>query len=168
MKASFTACMGIYLGLLQTGYFFHLEVWLTATYPGFLTVLSAWMAGTVSGLHFSKARVLKPSMMVVLLFASLTAYYLSFLLLKLYPYQSGFLPLHGALIFVSGVQGGVFFQTYRNLFPSSSSLFLWENNGFILGWVGGFAGFVLYGTGFTLTAPLVTLGVTLVLHRRLE
>ena len=85
--------------------------------------------------------------------ASLVSYYLVMVLLRMVPYRIELLPVFGLLIVVCGIQAGHFFGANRALLESSSSLFFWENNGFVLGWIVGYAGFVGFGTAFHWLAP---------------
>lgn len=161
--------MGVFLAIIQTCYFFGLGIWLTAAYPGYLTLLLGWFAGTVAGLYVGNktgAGSLRRDWFWVL--ASLTAFYLSHILLKTFPYETPALLAHGLLITVSGAQAGHFFASNRALFQTASRLFFLENNGFVVGWVLGFLGFVWQGSYFIFFAPalaaLILLGARLWSH----
>ncbi|NQV37613.1 MAG: hypothetical protein HQ509_06385 [Candidatus Marinimicrobia bacterium] len=156
IKYLFVIVMGIFFALLQTCYFFQLEIWLTAAYPSFLTITMAWLLGNVVGLRLISDKTdsifVSRRLWVIL---SVIAYYSVLGLLHLFPYQMNLLPVYGVLIGVSGVMAGRFFVRSRSIFESSSRLFLMENNGFILGWIIGFLGFVRFGISFNLFAPLI-------------
>lgn len=149
--------MGVFFAILQTSYFFELEIWLTAAYPGFLTIMLGWLLGNVLGLAAGKRWDNKGRSPLILLsvfiLASLTAYYISISLLKAYPYQMAYLPFYAVMIMVSGAQAGHFFNASRSIFISVSTLFFLENNGFVIGWIIGFFGFVMYGSRFNVVAP---------------
>ncbi len=80
------------------------------------------------------------------------------LILNTYPFVIALLPFYAAMIIICGVLAGCFFRVNSALLGSASRLFFIENNGFVLGWIIGFAGFVVYGSVFNLIAPLI-LGV---------
>ncbi len=166
----YTTLMGVMFALIQTGYFFHLSMWVTSAYPGFLTVTVCWLGGGVFGLYFSGKEKISifesPMKNIYFLCASLTAYYLSYILCNLKPFILETLIAHGLLVIISGAQAGFFFGTGKAMFKKVSTLFFMENNGFILGWIVGFGGFVLWGTLFTLSAPLLTFTIILILLLR--
>ena len=143
--------MGVFFALLQTGYFFQLQFRLTSAYPSFLAVTLAWLIGSAAGLWLSRNAGTRS--VLVWLAASLAAYVLVLLLLRAFPYRMGWLPVVGLLICVSGIHAGVFFGASRHVLGTASRLFFWENNGFILGWIAGFAGYVRSGNTFHWVAP---------------
>jgi len=49
-KAAYATLVGVFLGVVQTSDFFSLSIWMTAAYPGFLTVMVGWFSGSVAGL----------------------------------------------------------------------------------------------------------------------
>lgn len=146
------AAMGLLFAVLQAGFFFELQLRLTAAYPSYLTVTLAWLLGSVAGLWLGR-KAEGASGLVGWMAASLAGYYLVLVLLRAFPYKIEALPVMGILIGVCGIQAGHFFGANRSLFESSSSLFLWENNGFLLGWVVGYAGYVAFGTLFHWISP---------------
>ncbi len=146
----YATLMGIHFALLQTGYFFELQIGLTAAYPSFITVILSWLAGSVIGLRAGRGGA---DYSLLLHVASLAAYGACVLLLNTWPYQTGLLPLYAALIMVSGAQAGYFFAVNTKLFSSVSRLFLMENNGFVAGWIIGFFGFVAFGHSFDIIGP---------------
>jgi hypothetical protein len=145
----FALTFGLLLALLQTGYFFHLSVRLTAAYPSYLTVLVGWLAGSAVGLAMAR----RHGGTLRWIGAALLAYYVSYGLLRLFPYDLSLLPLHAVAVFVCGIMAGVFFVEARPLLPTAAALFFWENNGFVLGWLVGFFGYVKGAETFTLAAP---------------
>jgi len=148
---------GLYFGLAQTAYFFQMEILLTAAYTGFITATLAWIGGALAGLLMPRWLAGEESLargLVAWHGAGLAAYYMALALLAFFPYDFSLLPVYCLLIMVSGAQAGHFFRANQKYFPSAASLFLMENNGFILGWLGGFAGFVAFGVGFNQVAPL--------------
>lgn len=156
-KMFYVTSMGLFFAILQTSYFFELEIWLTAAYPSFLTIMLGWLLGNVLGLAAGRRLNGGRSPFAILsisLLVSLMAYYLSIFVLKAYPYELNYLPLYAIMIMVSGAQAGHFFSVNRSIFHSSSTLFFLENNGFIAGWIAGFFGFIMYGSGFNLMAPI--------------
>lgn len=146
--------MGLLFAFLQVGYFWELQFRLTAAYPSFLTVTLSWLVGGIVGLWTGQRSRSRHG--AGWMIASLCAFGLVAWLLRKFPYQSGWLPVHGALIAVSGAQAGHFFAVNRGLLGSAGRLFLWENNGFVLGWLVGYVGYVKLGSSFPLAAPMVT------------
>jgi hypothetical protein len=144
--------MGVLFAVVQTGLFFQLQLRLTAAYPSFLTVTLAWLVGSVAGLWLG-GRDRGANGFKIWMGASLLSYYLVMILLRMAPYRIELLPALGLLIVVGGIQAGHFFGANRALLESSASLFFWENNGFVLGWIVGYAGFVGFGTAFHWFAP---------------
>ena len=157
-KLGYVVLMGLLFAFLQTGYFFQLQFRLTAAYPTFLTITLAWLLGSVAGLWAGgrEGRGEGEAGRLAWLAASLASYYGVLVLLRRFPYQIEWLPAVGALIAVSGAQAGHFFAVNRALLDSSSRLFFWENNGFVLGWIGGWAGYVQFGNAFHWAAPVLT------------
>lgn len=154
----FAVCMGLFFAVTQTGYFFQLELRLTAAYPSFLAVTIAWLGGSAAGLYFGevgqKGRMPGAGVLMFLA-ASLLAYYMTIITLRAFPYRIELLALYCPLIAVSGAQAGHFFRVCQALFDRTSTLFFMENNGFVIGWIAGFFGFVLYGSMFNWVAPTV-------------
>jgi len=164
-KGLYVTLFGVFFALLQTSYFFQLEIWLTAAYPAFLTITLGWLMGNIVGLRFDTTPWGKAIPLAVWLLISLGAYYLVIVLLQLFPDQRLLLPLYGVCIGLAGMLAGRFFVISRTLFSSSAKLFFMENNGFVLGWVLGFFGFVWRGHIFNLTAPFIFGGLNLLLLR---
>jgi len=159
IRIAYALTMGLVFAFLQTGYFFQLQLRLTSAYPSFLTITLAWLAGSAAGVWLgARASQAAQGGRPVLaeaawLAASLIAYYLVLVLLRAAPYRTSMLPLLALLIAVSGVQAGRFFGANSPLFASAGRLFLWENNGFVLGWIAAFAGYVGFGGVFHWAAP---------------
>lgn len=144
--------MGVLFAVVQFGLFFQLQLRLTAAYPSFLTVTLAWLIGSVAGLWLGR-RGQSTLGFKIWLAASLVSYYLVMVLLRVFPYTIALLPVLGLLIVICGIQAGQFFAANRSLLESSASLFFWENNGFVLGWIVGYAGYVAFGNAFHWEAP---------------
>lgn len=146
------AAMGLLFALVQSGLFFQLQLRLTAAYPSFLTVTLAWLIGSLVGLWVGRRKPGSTGFLAWMA-ASLVGYYLVMVLLRRFPYTIELLPVMGLLIVMCGVQAGHFFGANRSLFDSSASLFFWENNGFLLGWIVGYAGYVRFGNAFHWASP---------------
>ena len=164
IRRLYALAFGLHFGVMQTSYFFQLEILLTAAYTGFIMATLGWLAGVLAGLflpggHRQGHGVNTP--LAAWHLAGLAAYYAALALLSLYPYNLTLLPVYCLLIMVSGAQSGNFFKLNQPLFPSTASLFFMENNGFIIGWVAGFIGFVMFGIGFLHYGPVV-IGAALV------
>ncbi|MFQ6678736.1 MAG: hypothetical protein ACE5D0_10535 [Fidelibacterota bacterium] len=155
-KYLFVIMMGIFFALIQTCYFFQLEIWLTAAYPAYLTIMLGWLIGNVAGLRmFQSGENPNKSSLSLWLILSVAAYYFTICFLQVFPYRMELLPIYGVMIGVSGALAGRFFVSARFIFKTSAKLFFMENNGFVLGWILGFMGFVWRGHTFNLVAPLV-------------
>ncbi len=155
MSPSHVVAMGLLFAFLQSGYFFQLQFRLTAAYPSFLATTLAWLLGSIAGVWLGGREEAggRSIRRVLWLAASLGAYYLVLWLLRRFPYRTEWLPVLGLLIAVSGIQAGHFFGASRSLFKSAGRLFFWENNGFVLGWIAAFVGYVQLGSIFHWVAP---------------
>jgi len=153
-RYAYTILFGWWFGVIQSSYFFQLEIFLTAAYTGFITATLAWIAGSIAGLYLARPANGSPPL-IIWHAAGLAAYYTCLLSLAAFPYQLALTPLYFILIMVSGGQTGHFFAYNQKTFPKASTLFFMENNGFILGWLVGFSGFVMAGVDFHYYFPLV-------------
>ncbi len=155
---------GLLFAVLQSAYFFVLEIRLTAAYPSFLAVTLGWLVGSVVGLRWGSRLA---EMMWILL--SLLAFFSTQTLLYKFPYATWMLPVAALMIAVSGAQAGAFFRQNREMMKSASRLFFWENNGFIVGWIVGFTCFVKFGPVYLIIGPAamaVSVALSGVLARR--
>ncbi|MBI4667258.1 MAG: hypothetical protein HY751_12720 [Nitrospinae bacterium] len=162
LKHSYALSMGVFFAVLQTCYFFQLEIWVTAAYPGFLTITVAWLAGSGLGLWLANKHSghgLTPLNLTLWLAASVLAFYLSEGLCGYVPFRIEMLWIHGILIGVSGAQAGHFFAAHSKIFNRSSTLFFMENNGFVVGWILGFLGYISLGIPFANLAPVALAGL---------
>ncbi|MDH5510294.1 MAG: hypothetical protein OEZ32_08055 [Nitrospinota bacterium] len=186
-RTIYALAFGLYFGVIQTAYFFGLEILLTAAYTSFITATLAWISGVIAGLFLPDGRgdggrmtnltvakplIARPLMawpLVAWHIAGLLAYYGAMVLLSSFPYDFSLLPAYWILIMISGAQAGHFFRINQPYFPTAAQLFLMENNGFIIGWISGFGGFVALGVKSLLITP-AALGLTLIpmilLHAR--
>jgi len=146
----YATLMGVHFALLQTGYFFELQIGLTAAYPSFITVILSWLAGSVIGLRAGRGDA---DYSISSHIASLAAFGACVFSLRTWPYQMELAPLYATLIMISGAQAGHFFAANTKLFKSVSRLLFMENNGFIAGWIIGFFGFVMFGHRFDIIGP---------------
>jgi hypothetical protein len=148
MRHVYVILSGLLFAVLQSAYFFVLEIRLTAAYPSFLAVTLGWLLGSVAGLRWGSQ--LAEGVWIGL---SLLAFFSTQGLLHSFPYATWMLPVAALMIAVSGAQAGAFFRQNRDLMKSASRLFFWENNGFIAGWILGFACFVQLGPVYLVTGP---------------
>ncbi|MDH5477277.1 MAG: hypothetical protein OEY50_03000 [Nitrospinota bacterium] len=171
IRITYALLFGAYFGMIQTAYFFGLEILLTAAYTSFVTATLAWIGGAIAGLFLpdghgtaqsstSPAGPLVVGPLIGWHVAGLAAYYITSALLFSFPYNFAILPFCLPLIMVSGAQTGHFFRVNQPFFPTTAQLFLWENNGFIIGWLAGFTGFVVFGIQFLRFGP-AALGLAL-------
>lgn len=152
----FASMTGLHLAVLQFCYFFLLLINVTSTYITYMTVVIAWMLGTVIGLWL-------PISVWASLAVGVMAYYAVYLLVLADPLGSSVLWVAALGVAVTGLWAGRFFVVLQPHFGRADKLFFHENNGFMLGIVGVFVGFTLLGKGFLLWAPLVTMAI-LMLH----
>jgi hypothetical protein len=141
LRLVYPSVVGLLLGLLQTGLFFQLSFTLSSSFQTFLMVTICWLIGSAAGIRFG-GRLALPLNAFLLL--ALLSYFAIVALLGAAPYNTGLWPLYAALIVVTGLYAGQFFaQAGRHY--SAQQLFFRENNGFILGLVGGTILFLLFG-----------------------
>ncbi|MCF6284435.1 MAG: hypothetical protein L3K26_04525, partial [Candidatus Hydrogenedentes bacterium] len=147
--------VGLHLGILQAALFFIVQVYVTATYMGYFVIVLAWMLGVVINM-----KVALPKSLASALVLSLGAYYLMLLVAgTLAPYWL-LVPLYFALPVLAAQPAGAFFRELAGR-VSARSLFLHENNGFILGLLLSMFGFVKWGVHFLYVAPLLSLALAL-------
>ena len=151
-----TFLYGLLFSALQYFYFLGLESGLAATVTIYMTVVFSWLFGAWLSLNLTRAE-LKP----VHVLASVAAYLATLWGVFQFPFDGRLLPLYAVAIGISGFVVGVFFRSFARHFQRSKSLFLWENNGFILGFIVALFGFLRFGRAFMLSFP-VGLAVVLV------
>lgn len=150
---------GLHLGLLQTALFFAAQVYVSATALGYFVVVTAWMAGVLVSIrsgrprHLPAALALSVGALMVLLAAG-----------SVLAPGARLYPLVFALAFASALPAGTFFRHYSGR-HASSTLFLHENNGFVLGLLAGMFGFVHWGVDFLPVGPLLSLLAVLAAFR---
>ena len=145
----YPSLVGLLLGLLQTGLFFQLTFTLSSTIGTFLLVTLCWLLGSALGVLFlGKSRV--PT--TAFLFLALAAYAVCVLMLNAAPFNTRWWPVYGLLIVLSGFYPGVFFARMSGVYIART-LFLRENNGFIVGLVLGSLLFMLLGRVALWVAP---------------
>ncbi|MBI5814686.1 MAG: hypothetical protein HZB29_03655 [Nitrospinae bacterium] len=169
LKTLYVFMMGFFLALTQTGFFFGMEIFFTSAFAGFGAVAGGWLLGSAAGLFIAKARIWGSGAVraqIAHIALCLAAYYALQWGLRTAPFDTALAPVYIVLIAVSGSQAGAFFARSGGIFPTASRLYLWENNGFIAGWVAGFAGYVFMGSGFTLWAPALAAALTASLGNR--
>lgn len=157
----FATMTGLHLAVLQFCYFFLLLINVTSTYITYMTVVIAWMVGTVIGLWL-------PIGVWASLAVGVVAYYAVWLLVLADPLSGTVLPVAALGVAVTGLWAGRFFVVLQPHFGRADRLFFHENNGFMVGIVGVFVGFTLLGRAFLLWAPLVTMGILMVQYQWLK
>ncbi len=153
----FATLTGLHLAILQFCYFFTLLINVTSTYVTYMTVVIAWMAGTLAGLWL-------PIGVTPALVVGVAAYYGVQFLVASDPLGGLVLPVAALGVAVTGLWAGRFFVVLQPRFQRADRLFFHENNGFMVGVLGVFVGFTLLGNAFLLWAPLVTLAVLVLFH----
>jgi choline-glycine betaine transporter len=152
----FASLTGLHLAIMQFCYFFVLLINVTSTYITYMTVVIAWMAGTLLGLWLRINAGLA-------LLAGVVGFYAVYLLVINDPLSPTVLPISAIGVAVTGLWAGRFFVVMLPLFGRSDRLFFHENNGFMLGIIGVFIGFTLLGKPFLLWTPLISV-LLLLLH----
>jgi hypothetical protein len=140
--------IGLWLALLQFAFFFLLEVRLTSRATSFFVALFFWLVGFLVGLNLTSVRAFPR-----LIGLAPLAYYVAFLLLRLFPHQLSILPAIGVCIAISGALAGSFFPYAAERFPGTRRLLLHENNGFVAGILLSLLGSVFAGRLFLEWAP---------------
>jgi hypothetical protein len=157
-SAAFVFDVGVWLAVLQVALFLSLELLLSSAFLTYVTVVFAWLIGAAAGVWLPRGR-----WTLVLLAASGAAPYLSLWLLRLAPFNTGLILVHGLLVAITALYAGQLYQQERSSFRQIGTLFFWENNGFIVGLIAAVLGFVLAGRSFLHAAPpLGLLAVVLV------
>jgi hypothetical protein len=151
MRRIYPALVGLLLGLLQTGLFFQLTFTLSSTFGTFLLVTVCWLLGSAVGVYLL-AKLPLPTW--VFLALALLAYGACALLLAAAPFNTTLWPLYALLVIFSGFYPGVFFARMAKFYPART-LFLWENNGFVIGLVLGTLAFLVAGRVVLWVLPLL-------------
>jgi hypothetical protein len=154
--------IGVLLGLLQNGLFFQLSFTLSSSFTTYLLVTVCWLAGGALGAAII-ARTKLP--LWFLLIVMLIAYAAVALMLLALPFDTRLWLVYAALIAAAGVYPGVFFARLTQHYPVGG-LFFWENNGFLLGMVGGTLLFIVAGRPALWIAPAVFAVLALLLKPR--
>ena len=141
--------------MLQFSYFFLLLINVTSTYITYMTVVIAWMLGTLIGLVLPR---LNATIAMVL---GVAGYYATYAWTVNNPLSPITLPLAAVGVAITGLWAGRFFVVMRPLFVRVDRMFLHENNGFLVGIIMVFVGFTMVGRPFLLWTPLVSLTVLL-------
>jgi hypothetical protein len=164
VKLLYPTLVGLLLGLLQAGLFFQLSLTLSSSYGTYLMVTLCWLIGSALGvLAGDRVRL----SLAELLIMALVLYFGCCLLLVYFPFQTSLWPLYAAFVLLISVYPGVFFaQTAPHY--QARTLFLLENNGFILGLISGTLISVLLGRVGLLIAPLLVALFVYFLSRRLR
>jgi hypothetical protein len=157
-KVIYPILVGLMLGLLQTGLFFQLTSTLSSGFGTYLMITLCWLVGSALGVLGGAKFPLKMAPLLLVAFAS---YGVCGLLLSRFPFETGLWPVYGVLVALIGTYPGLFFASMSSAYRARS-LFLLENNGFILGLVAGTLLLLLAGrTALWITPALVGLAVLL-------
>ncbi len=154
LYAVYPSIVGILLGILQTGLFFQLSFTLSSSFGTFLMITLCWLLGSAIGVSFATRLPLYTGVFVIF---SLGCYFACALLVGAMPFNTQLWPVYAIFITFVGLYPGVFFARMGNVY-SARILFFRENNGFILGLIGGTLLFLLFGRMVLWLMPLI-LGV---------
>jgi spermidine synthase/uncharacterized protein YneF (UPF0154 family) len=159
MKKFGVFAVGFYLGVLQVALFFTMQLHLTAAYMGYFVIVLAWIIGVMISLHTKKFS--ESSLILV----SLLSYAFYFVTLKAFPPSSVLLFFSLFFVVLCALSAGRLF-TVMKTGMGSDQLFLWENTGFVLGFVLSSILIVNYAERFLMTGPAVlALGAWFVMSR---
>jgi len=146
----YPALTGLLLGLLQTGLFFQLTFTLSSSFRTFLLVTLCWLIGSAVGVTYA-AKLRFP--LEIFIGLALIAYFACAILLKILPFGTQVWPVYAVLIALTGIYPGVFFARMA-AFYTARDLFLYENNGFLIGLILGTLLFMMFGRVILFIAPV--------------
>ncbi len=146
----YPSLVGLLLGLLQTGLFLQLAFTLSSSIGTFLLVTLCWLLGSAVGVAYL-AKKRWPTSLYLLV--ALLAYAVCVVMLNAAPFNTRWWPVYGVLIVLTGFYPGVFFARMSAIYRART-LFLRENNGFIVGLVLGSLLFMLLGRAALWAAPV--------------
>lgn len=132
---------GILLGVLQTGLFFQLSFTLSSGFGTYLLITLSWLLGSFIGVTVIVSTKVH---LYVLLVISLISYGVCSAMPLIFPFNTSLWWIYGILIIGVGVFPGVFFARVASRY-TAAQLFLWENNGFVVGMVIGTLLFLVLG-----------------------
>lgn len=159
VRSSYPLLVGLLLGALQTGLFFQLSFTLSSSYGTFLMITVCWLLGSALGVGLEKKLTFP---LRALIAVALLAYFTCGALVLAAPFNTRLWPLYAALIVLTGLYPGVFFARMGQVY-SARALFFRENNGFILGLVGGTLAFLLLGRGVLWMLPTIIAAILMAL-----
>jgi hypothetical protein len=154
----YPSLVGILLGLLQTGLFFQLTFTLSSSFRTFLMVTVCWLLGSIIGIRIARQTNIPTNGFVLL---ALLAYFGCVILLAIAPFNTQLWPVYAALIVFTGFYPGVFFVRFGEYY-TARALFFRENNGFILGLIGGTLLFLVLGRAALWITPILAAGAVMI------
>src|SRR5713226_1830580 len=155
--------IGALFGSMQTGYFFQLSFAFSSSAITLFSVTLAWIAGVVCGLWIVRRVSLRRWQIGGL---SVSSYLVCSALLAIFPLHDRLLPVYLLAVVVSGSYAGWFFATSADQFSGQTQkLFLWENNGFIVGLAVTTIAYIFAGRPTLWLLPIVLVIVSYPLHR---
>lgn len=159
MNRTLSFLAGIYFAIVQYAYYFLLEAYLSSSAMSFFIALVFWLIGFLIGLNIKKTNRLIP-----LISLSAVAYYCGFLVNQIYPFNKNILFLISILIVISGISPGYFFVACKNNFAHIKQLFIYENNGFIVGLFFSLLAILFYGDIFLQFGILTILSLIMIVY----
>jgi hypothetical protein len=146
---------GAWLGLVQVALGFAAMAGAGGTAALFFALLFAWIAGGAAGALRGRPVVLLGAALVLAVGARAA--------LATWPFEAAPLVLSLVAGAAAGAYAGAFFRERAALWGDVRALLLWENNGFVAGYL--IAGTLLLVSGRILDATAITLGVALLADR---
>ena len=131
VAAAYAFSAGVFFSFLQFSYFFVLESQLSSAALTYFATTCAWLAGACVGLSVKRRRALWVENAMTL--GSASAFLVLSWWIRKNPFIDSYLGAYLALVGFSGTHAGYFFASNPDRMRSARNLFLWENNGFILG-----------------------------------
>lgn len=152
LRAIYPGFTGLLFGLLQTGLYFQLSFALSSSFRTYLMITVGWLIGSALGVQLARRRTLDRRVVRGLLALMLVAYGACIVLLRLAPFNTQVWPVYALLVVAAGLYPGVFFVRMGRAY-AARTLFLGENNGFIVGLATGTLAFMLLGQAVLWVAP---------------
>jgi hypothetical protein len=157
LRSVYPSLVGILLGLLQTGLFFQLTFTLSSSFRTFLMITVCWLVGSVVGIRLAKEVRVQLNSLTLL---GMLAYFACVALLGAAPFNTRLWPIYAILIVLMGLYPGVFFVRLGGYYRARQ-LFFRENNGFIVGLIGGTLLFLMLGRAALWGMPVLAAGVVM-------
>ncbi|MBI2418019.1 MAG: hypothetical protein HYV28_08985, partial [Ignavibacteriales bacterium] len=146
---------GLFFGILQSAIYFSVLVFVTATFMGYFIIMLMWVSGAAIVLRVNFTFNIRTSLTF-----TLCIFYLFLLVVKTSTPSVWLYPLYGIMVLCMAFPSGQIIKLFAEKI-SAGSLFLQENNGFIIGSILGFILFLKFGVRFIYLAPVIAFMLTI-------